>query len=90
MSQLIVRRLEEKVVKRLKARAGQDGVSVEEEHRRILRQALLGKAGESRSFKQYSMEMPDAGPDNIFARTHDKGRKVAQTDRYIVHERHTS
>lgn len=77
MPQLIVRQLEEKVVKKLKARAGQHGVSVEEEHRRILREALLGKAAGSPSFKDYLLAMPDVGPDNIFDRTRDKGRKVA-------------
>jgi antitoxin FitA len=77
MPQLIVRQLEEKVVKKLKARAGLHGVSMEEEHRRILREALLGKVREPPPFKQYLMEMPDAGPDKIFDRPRDKGRKVA-------------
>lgn len=77
MPQLIVRQLEEKVVKKLKARAGLHGVSVEEEHRRILREALLGKAAESPSFKDYLLAMPDVGPKNVFDRTRDKGRKVA-------------
>ncbi len=40
MPQLIMRRIEEKVVKKLKERASQHGVSMEEEHRRILRAAL--------------------------------------------------
>ena len=40
MSQLLVRGLEESLVRKLKRRAGVHGVSVEEEHRRILRQAL--------------------------------------------------
>ena len=76
MPQLIVRQLEAKVVKKLKARAGLHGVSMEEEHRRILRAALLGKASESLSFKDYLLAMPDVGPDHIFTRTRDKGRKV--------------
>ena len=41
MSQLLVRNLEEGVVRRLKARARRHGVAVEEEHRRILREACL-------------------------------------------------
>ena len=77
MPQLIVRQLEEKVVKKLKARAGLHGVSMEEEHRRILREALLGKSAEHPSFKDYLLEMPDVGPDSIFGRTRDKGREVA-------------
>ena len=44
MTQLLVRNLEEGLVRRLKARARLHGVAVEEEHRRILRQACLRKA----------------------------------------------
>jgi len=77
MPQLIVRQLEEKVVKKLKARAGSHGVSMEEEHRRILREALLGTSAEQPSFKDYLLEMPDVGPDSLFDRKRDKGRKVA-------------
>ena len=54
MSQLIVRQIEQKVVKKLKEAAGQHGVSMEEEHRRILRHALLGKSRKPRSFKMRS------------------------------------
>jgi len=43
MAQLIVRKLEDKVVRRLKERAAKYGVSVEEEHRRILREILEPK-----------------------------------------------
>ena len=64
MPQLIVRQVEEKLVKQLKARAGLHGVSVEE-HRRILREALLGKAAESPSFKEYLLTMPNVGSDNL-------------------------
>lgn len=77
MPQLIVRQVEDRVVKKLKARAGLHGVSMEEEHRRILREALLGKAAKRRSFKEYLLEMPDVGPDSIFERVKGKGRKVA-------------
>jgi plasmid stability protein len=77
MSQLIVRKIEDKVVRKLKARAGLHGVSTEEEHRRILREALLGKAGKRPSFKEYLLKMPDVGRDNIFDRKRDTGRKVA-------------
>jgi len=41
MTQLLVRNLEEGVVRRLKARARRHGVAMEEEHRRILREACL-------------------------------------------------
>ena len=66
MPQLIVRQVEEKVVKKLKERAGQHGVSMEEEHRRILRQALLGTP--KRSFKEALLAMPDVGKDEDFKR----------------------
>jgi plasmid stability protein len=41
MAQLLVRNLDDELVSRLKKRAGGHGVSVEEEHRRILREVLL-------------------------------------------------
>jgi plasmid stability protein len=63
--------------KKLKARAGLHGVSMEEEHRRILREALLGKAAKRPSFNEYLLEMPDVGTDFILERLNDKGRKVA-------------
>src|SRR6185436_9109272 len=66
MPQLIVRRIEEKVVRKLKQRAGQHGVSMEEEHRRILREALLGKRGQS--FKEALLAMPNVGRDEDFER----------------------
>jgi plasmid stability protein len=76
MPQLIVRQIEEKVVKKLKQQAGAHGVSMEEEHRRILREALLGKTGKRPSFKDYLRQMPDVGPDELFERNHDLGREV--------------
>ena len=76
MPQLIVRKVEEEVVKKLKARAGLHGVSMEEEHRSILREALLGKPATRPSFKQFLAGMP--GPDfgKTIKRAVDKGRKV--------------
>ena len=75
MAQLIVRQIEEKLVKKLKEQAGRRGVSMEEEHRRILRNALLGTS-KRRSFKNYLFAMPDIGPDDLFDRKRDFGRKV--------------
>jgi plasmid stability protein len=40
MPQLLVRNVEESLVRRLKRRAAAHGVSVEEEHRRVLKEAL--------------------------------------------------
>ena len=76
MPQLIVRQVEESVVRKLKARAGRRGVSMEEEHRQILREALVGKSASGLSFKDFLLSMPYAGSDNAFKRSADKGRKV--------------
>jgi plasmid stability protein len=76
MPQLIVRRIEEKIVRKLKQRAGRRGVSMEEEHRRILRQALRSRGRRRLSFKDYLRRMPDAGPDALFEHSRDAGREV--------------
>jgi antitoxin FitA len=68
MSQLIVRQIEAQVVKKLKQRAGEHGVSMEEEHRRILRESLLGKTGKRTSLKQALLAMPNVGMDADFER----------------------
>lgn len=68
MPQLIVRQMEEKVVKKLKQQAGEHGFSMEEEHRRILRESLLGKAVRRISFKKALLAMPNVGRDKDFAR----------------------
>ena len=76
MPQLIVRQIEEKVVKKLKQQAGQHGVSMEEELRRILRESLFGKAGQRRSFKEALLAMPNVGRDADFKRGPQGGRPV--------------
>ncbi len=68
MPQLIVRQIEEQVVKKLKEQAGQHGVSMEEEHRRILREALLGPSRRKSGFKEFLLSMPDVGEDRDFER----------------------
>ena len=72
MAQLIIRQLEPEVVARLEERAGRKGRSAEEEHRAILREALLGAGAEvsEMSFEQYLGAMPDVGDDEDFARRH--------------------
>jgi plasmid stability protein len=60
MPQLIVRKLETAVVRRLRSRAAAEGVSVEEAHRRVLRQALLGEPSHvRRNFVEYLQAMPN-------------------------------
>jgi plasmid stability protein len=75
MPQLIVRQLETAVVRRLRSRAAAEGVSVEEAHRRVLRQALLGQQSPARrNFVEYLQAMPDV--DLPLARPRDLPRKV--------------
>jgi len=76
MAQLIVRNLEDEVVRRLKRRAAEHGRSAESEHREILRAALM-KSPPGRSLKNALMTMPDVGHDADFARPLDTGREVA-------------
>ena len=77
MAQLVVRKIEESVVARLRRRAARHGVSLEEEHRRILRAALLPVVGkEAMTFKEYLMEMPKGGDDAVFERPPAKLRRV--------------
>ena len=76
MPQLIVRQIEEKVVRKLKEQAGAHGVSMEAEHRRILREALLGKATRKLSFKDALLAMPDVGEDKDFERVPQIQRPV--------------
>ena len=76
MPQLIVRQIEEKVVKKLKEQAGQHGVSMEEEHRRILRQALIGSGKKQRSFKEHLLSIPNVGRDSDFGRGPQIDRSV--------------
>ena len=68
MAQLVVRQLEESVVQKLRERAAQDGVSMEEEHRRILRAALCPDPSKTKSFKAHLLAIPTVGEDWMFER----------------------
>ncbi len=74
MAQLIVRNLEDSLVRRLKRRAQRDAVSMEEEHRRILRAAL--RREECGSFKDLLLSMPEVGDAADFARIPQPQREV--------------
>ncbi len=77
MAQLVVRKVEESVVAKLRRRAARHGVSVEEEHRRILREALLPAVGARAStLKEYLLQMPLGGDDSVFERPPAKPRRV--------------
>ncbi len=75
MAQLLVRDIESDVVRELKVRAAQHGHSAEEEHRRILREALRPQ-GPAKSLKEFLLEMPNVGEDQDFERPEDRGRSV--------------
>jgi plasmid stability protein len=74
-NQLIVRNLEEEVVRALKVRAARHGRSAEAEHREILRHALL-PAGARVPLKDLLLAIPAAGQDADFERLSDRGRDV--------------
>ena len=76
LRQLVVRQIEEKVVRKLKERAGANGVSMEEEHRRILREALLGTPAKRPTFKEALLAMPAVGDDGDFERGAQVDRPV--------------
>ena len=75
MAQLIVRNLDEEIVRALKRRAGLHGRSAEAEHREILRAALLEPPA-GKSLKEHLLDMPPVGEDSDFARREDVGREV--------------
>jgi plasmid stability protein len=75
VAQLLVRNLEDAVVRALKERATKKGRSTEAEHREILREALA-KGRPGTSLKALLGAMPDAGTDADFARPRAKARKV--------------
>jgi len=75
MTQLIVRNLEEEVVRALKLRAARHGRSAEAEHREILREVLL-PAKHRRPLKELLLAIPEAGEDADFERLPDRGRDV--------------
>jgi plasmid stability protein len=80
MAQLIVRKLNDRLVLRLKRRAAQHGISTEEEHRRILREILepKEKSKPKMSFKEYLVAPPHADFDlmKYIPKRDKKHRKV--------------
>ena len=72
MAQLIVRNIEDVVADRLKKRAARNGVSVEEEHRRILRAAVAPGS----SLKELLTTIPEVGLDEDFERVPQPVREV--------------
>ncbi len=69
MANLIVRNVNEDIIKALKTRAGRHGISAEAEHRKILAQALVKPR--KRSFVEAIAAMPNVGKDSDFKRVQD-------------------
>ena len=69
MANLVVRNIDERVVKALKARAGLAGTSAEAEHRKILESVLLKP--QKRSLSGVLQAIPAVGEDADFARKQD-------------------
>ncbi|MBM3366802.1 MAG: DNA-binding protein [Betaproteobacteria bacterium] len=72
MANLLVRDVDEALVRSLKQRAGRHGRSAEAEHRAILA-AALGRT-RRRSFAQVLASMPDVGRNEDFARLESRGK----------------
>jgi len=66
MADLLVRGVDEEIVRALKERAGAHGRSAEAEHREILAEALLRPR--KRSFAEVLASMPNVGTDADFER----------------------
>jgi plasmid stability protein len=73
MANLIVRNVNEDIIKALKTRAGRHGVSAEAEHRKILAQALVKPR--KRSFVEAIAAMPNVGKDSDFKRVQDNNNR---------------
>jgi len=66
MANLIVRNIDDAIVKALKQRASCHSISAEAEHRRILEQALLHPP--QKSFAEVLRLIPNVGNDSDFER----------------------
>jgi plasmid stability protein len=65
VAQLIVRNLNDGIIRRLKVRAAQNGRSAEAEHREILREMLVAPRN-MKSLKDLLLGMPEVGEDEDF------------------------
>ncbi len=69
MPSLVVRNLDEDIIKKLKARAVAHHRSTEAEHRAILAEALMSP--KRKSFAEVLASMPNVGLDSDFERIND-------------------
>ena len=75
MPQILIRQLDTAIVRKLRVRAAAEGVSAEEEARRILRRSLVGDVP-SMPLIDFLRTMPDVDDDSIFRRRKRKPRKI--------------
>ena len=77
MAQLLVRDVDDAIVKALRERAARHGRSAEAEHREILAKAL--RRTRRRSFAEVLAAVPNVGNDEDFARLEDsaEARRVS-------------
>ena len=76
MPQILIRQLNSAIVRKLRAKAAAEGVSAEEEARRILRRSLVGDVP-SMPLIDFLRTMPDVDDDSVFQRRKRRPRKVA-------------
>ncbi len=70
MSQLVVRNIEPEIVEALRQRAAAANISAEEQHRRLLREALARPR--KLTFEELILSMPNGGRDEDFERDHEQ------------------
>ncbi len=75
MPQILIRQLDGAIVRKLRAKAAAEGVSAEEEARRILRRSLVGDVPQM-PLIDFLRTMPDAEDDRIFVRRKRRPRRV--------------
>ncbi len=75
MGQLIVRNVDDDLIRALKIRAAHKRRSAEAEHREILREALASRR-KGKTLKDLLLDMPHVGEDADFERPRDLGRKT--------------
>lgn len=75
MPQILIRQLDGAVVRKLRAKAAAEGVSAEEEARRILRRSLIGDVP-AMPLIDFLRTMPKVDAERIFRRPKRKPRKV--------------
>ena len=78
MANLLVRGIDDELIRRLREQAASHGRSVEAEHRAILAAALSGPR--MRTFAQFLATMPNVGRDEDFMRTADPDRPAHVVD----------